>query len=289
LRIGSRRSRIVAAVVGGGILCGAAAVLIFLLLTDLGRARWYLNTCSYVYTAATGSGAPPPSGFTGTWRQWWINGMLMAEFEVRDGVPHGRHVSWTDDGTKSSEGLYAAGKKTGQWIHYHSNGCKYAELSYKEGMMHGIKKVWDRCGRVEEFVWMYNGWRVISLDTAGIPADFTGIWRRVGLEGGPEEIEIHNGRMDGCFSSWYKNGHRFAEGHLRDGVPDGILVRWRADGTKKAEASYVNGMQHGRETTWDARGRLIESRWWYEGRAVSEEQFRELSARTGQPATGAAD
>ena len=261
-----------------GILLTTAAIGV-LILTSFGRAQWYLNTRSYLWTAGHGIGAPPPSSFSGTWKQWWLNGALMAEFEVVEGVRHGAYVSWDDHGHKRQEGSYVEGRRHGLWVMYHDNGRKASEIPYKEDMEHGSVKEWDELGNLESSIWKHNGNWVISVDAAGIPANFTGLWKRTGLEGGPEELGVRQGRLDGHFSSWYKSGRRFAEGYLKDGVPDGILTMWNEDGSMRCEAGYASGLQYGMETTWGHGGKVISRCWWYKGQRVSEKQFKEATGR----------
>lgn len=270
----SRKSKIKLAAVG---LFVIVSMLGSLILADFGHARWFLRIHSYVYTAVKTVPCPPPSDYTGVWKQYWINGAPQAEFQVQDGVKCGKYLSWYDNGVKCAEGSYADGRRNGEWIQYHANGRKWLEPSYKQGREHGFIKEWDFTGHLESFIWKHNGYPVISMDTRGIPADFTGIWERKGLHGGPEEIGIKAGVLHGRFVAWYNNGRKAAEGFFRDGVPDGLMTLWYEDGRKMHEASYNDGVQHGNERSWGYHGKLIRCAWWYEGRPLSEEHFKQLT------------
>jgi hypothetical protein len=116
------------------------------------------DTPNYLYTVITGRDPKIPSDFTGTWRTWMVLGGVAEEFEVREGVRHGKYVSYYEFGQKMVEGFYKKGKEDGKWISYHRNGQKNRECFWKDGQENGRIMEWDDKGNLLSVTWKYEGW-----------------------------------------------------------------------------------------------------------------------------------
>ncbi len=75
-----------------------------------------------------------------------------------------------------------------------------------------------------------------------------------GMKQGPWEIysdsvliskgSFVNGKPDGLWTSWYKNGQMKEEGHYKKGVKNGMWVEWYQDGEIMWKGEWENGTRH---------------------------------------------
>jgi antitoxin component YwqK of YwqJK toxin-antitoxin module len=77
---------------------------------------------------------------------FYPDGSLRMEGEYKEGLKHGRWVSFYNNGNNWSEGYYQLGINHGKTITWHENGKKYYEGFYQEGKRSGVWKFWDENG-----------------------------------------------------------------------------------------------------------------------------------------------
>ena len=56
-----------------------------------------------------------------------------------------------------------------------------------------------------------------------------------------DESTYKDGELNGLVTSWYKNGQKKGEGFYKDGEPDGLITSWYKNGRKKNEYIFQNG------------------------------------------------
>ena len=259
------------------------------LIVGFGRAHWCVYTRSLFLTILTTDDPDKPPYFTGTWKKWRSDGTLKERLEVREGIPHGRFISWHEEGPKASEGLYKNGKMHGNLSCWYHNGQKRLESFYKDGVEHGIVSVWDYDGSLISVIWKYDGWDVLTLEgsDSDIPSDFTGTWNTRRADGSvKEQIEVEHGVRHGRFVTWHEDGTKASEGYYKDGKPHGKLTLWYPDGHKRNETFYKEGFEHGKVTMWDFHGNLLSVSYKYEDQPVSKEEFERLSTSGGKSTEG---
>jgi antitoxin component YwqK of YwqJK toxin-antitoxin module len=61
-------------------------------------------------------------------------------------IRHGQFVSYHENGSVASEGLYEHGKEHGVWRDYHPNGQLAAEGEYANGTESGVWLYWSASG-----------------------------------------------------------------------------------------------------------------------------------------------
>ena len=64
---------------------------------------------------------------------------------------------------------------------------------------------------------------------------------------------VTNGKINGKWTSWYKNGQKYREEHYKDGIPDGLWTKWYENGQKSGEKTYKDG-ERGYWTEWYQNG-----------------------------------
>ena len=76
---------------------------------------------------------------------------------------------------------------------------------------------------------------------------------------------IKDGKKEGKWISWYKNGKKESEGTFKDGKKDGKWTDWYENGQKKEEETYKDGVKDGLFTDWYENGKKyitrMEKRW----------------------------
>jgi len=66
---------------------------------------------------------------------------------------------------------------------------------------------------------------------------------------------FRDGRPDGHWTTWYRDGSKAGEADFRDGRPVGPFTTWHATGQKSADGRFGNGGAEGEFTLWDRAGR----------------------------------
>jgi len=66
--------------------------------------------------------------------------------------------------------------------------------------------------------------------------------------------KLKNGKLDGKWTTWYKNGQIMEEYNVKDNKPDGKLTFWHENGQIKLETNFKNGNEDGKRTIWYENG-----------------------------------
>jgi len=112
---------------------------------------------SWIVLTLAGNGSDIPSDFTGTWKTRRADGSVKEQCEVRQGVRHGRFITWHEEEPKASEGFYKNGKPHGKLVLWYTDGRKRDETFYRDGVEHGKVREWDFHGNLLSVTWKYEG------------------------------------------------------------------------------------------------------------------------------------
>ena len=77
---------------------------------------------------------------------YYDNGMVMMEGEMKDGVRNGEWVSYFLDGKVQSSGFFENDVRTGKSLVYYENGNLWMDGSYKNGKKSGLWIYYDEQG-----------------------------------------------------------------------------------------------------------------------------------------------
>jgi antitoxin component YwqK of YwqJK toxin-antitoxin module len=109
----------------------------------------------------------PPSGYTGTWVTKYPTGEKQSDVAYKNGVLHGKSVSWFKNGHKRSEFHNVEGQAEGKYTFWYENGQKKEEGFYKRNpnfgdgaCYHGKVTEWDDRGSIVSIIHYKNGERV---------------------------------------------------------------------------------------------------------------------------------
>jgi len=68
------------------------------------------------------------------------------------------------------------------------------------------------------------------------------------------EKHYKDGKIDGFFTIWHKNGKKHYKTHFKADKKDGPSAAWYPNGEKRYEKNYKHGREHGRFTIWYQNG-----------------------------------
>jgi len=97
----------------------------------------------------------------GILREWYENGELYLEFNMKNGIKNGFCKKWYDNGQIEILYHYSRGKLEGKQEKWYSNGVQRGEWNYQEDKLHGLSKEWDSDGKIKS-IKIYNHDTLIS-------------------------------------------------------------------------------------------------------------------------------
>ena len=84
--------------------------------------------------------------YTGDYREYYENGTLKLEIQIKDGVPEGAYVVYFENRKPKEIRSYKEGKLHGLWRSYDISGQLISEAEYKNDRKHGTWRIWDEKG-----------------------------------------------------------------------------------------------------------------------------------------------
>jgi antitoxin component YwqK of YwqJK toxin-antitoxin module len=187
------------------------------------------------------------------------NGQKLAEgYVLEDGTRMGRWTRWYGNGQKQSEGVYEDGKLEGTWTEWWANGEKWRETQFEQGENVGGQDFEPPGERknIENFVDTYElgKKRFEGALKNGKPEGFWTYWHRNGQK--YYQGALRNGKPDGPWTVWYLDGQKQFDGVLVNGEPEGTWTYWHDNGQKKSEVRYKNGKEEGLWSYWHRSGAI---------------------------------
>ena len=217
----------------------------------------------------------------------------LGTIEWKDGLEHGKMITFRPNGEKHTESDYKDGKLNGSRTvfdyggnvssrHSYKDGEKHGDFedieanqtgTYKNGMLHGklIRRFLN--GKIESVKHYVNneeqGIREQYYDTGEL--QHTAEMKDGNLDGAVKFYH-RNGKLKstgnfninrkhGMFTTWNENGQKISEGNWKDGMEDGLHTDWHPDGTKSVETTWRNGEMHGMRTEWHPNGKMSWDGW----------------------------
>lgn len=158
----------------------------------------------------------------------------------------GVHKEFFSNGKPFVEGQYDMGRPTGKWTYYHENGAVAKEVEYVDGRPNGEVLIRDESGKVLNKRTYKDGLR-------------HGAWVNYNLENEEPLLEQNyaEGKPEGLWRTWFKNGQLRQEISFKDGVRDGAAKEWTSSGQPRVEANFREGKQHGVTTVWRRGGEVL--------------------------------
>jgi len=86
--------------------------------------------------------------------------------------------------------------------------------------------------------------------------------------------KLKNGKMDGKWISWYKNGQKEMEGNVNSVLSEGTFIYWHKEGEKWKEENITNGGKDNKITYW-INGNKSEEKYFEGDTLVKRHTWRE--------------
>ena len=101
----------------------------------------------------------------GLLREWYNNGHIYLEFEMKDGIKNGLCKKWYEDGQIQMIYNYKKGKLHGNQKRWYENGQLKAEWNYLNDKQDGILKEWHEDGNIKTIKKFINGNFIETLES----------------------------------------------------------------------------------------------------------------------------
>ena len=177
---------------------------------------------------------------------WYEDGKKEIEATYINGMKDGLITEWYANGYKRSETSYVADKKEGKESLWYENGVIRQEAEYQQGNKHGISKEWYSNGSMKDSI-MYS-MNIIVDGTYNLYSETGQIERERSYSGGQlnkERIFLKRILKDGDYyeniQDIYYIGGEKVSGILKNGKKDGSWTVWSKDGQKISEEKYIDG------------------------------------------------
>jgi antitoxin component YwqK of YwqJK toxin-antitoxin module len=99
------------------------------------------------------------------------------------------------------------------------------------------------------------------------------VWYKNGQK--EEEGTYKDGKRDGLYTEWYENGQKKKEGTSKDGERDGLWTWWYEDGQKRSEGPYKDGKPDGLHVQWYENGKKRGEGTFKDGKIISQKEWNE--------------
>jgi len=186
--------------------------------------------------------------FDGKWTFWKENGQKDYESNYKDGKEYGkRTISWHKNGQIKIEGTFKDGKKDGEWTEWHSKVHNKTQQYYNK-----LRKLLREDKLYKRILMLKEKQHVeISFKSEDLKKEA----QKVIKENFPNLIIVEGSELEFEFtlkipSSAYKK----EEGYFIDGKKDGKWTEWNKDGQKQSEENYKDGKLGAESSKWDENG-----------------------------------
>ena len=110
----------------------------------------------------------------------------------------------------------------------------------------------------------------VPKETDGRPQSWPGlqlgfpppIWYKPSNYHGGKKYEANykDGKKDGLWLMWHKNGQKMVEGKMKNGKWEELVNVWHKNGQKREEINYKNGKPvEGSEKFWNSKGEPVDT------------------------------
>jgi antitoxin component YwqK of YwqJK toxin-antitoxin module len=194
----------------------------------------------------------------GEYLEYDENGALIGRISYRNDVLHGPIFGYFPDGKIKHRGKYVEGKMVGPSTHYHPDGTLQHSGDYVDGKPLGWHTEYHPNGKVRQKVFndeqnvrrSYATWNDQGIQTVQWQWDGQGReqgdfkeWYKNGQL--KEQKTYKDGKLEGSLRTWYDNGQMNTSVAYRDDLTQGIGRFWAQDGSLTLECHYESGERQG--------------------------------------------
>jgi uncharacterized protein len=182
---------------------------------------------------------------TGYFRQYYKNGKLRVENELKDDFINGKGKSFFPDGTINGETVYKNSKAEGSQKIYHENNAVKYDATFVNDLLQGKLTEYYPDGKLRYEADYKEGKRVT-----------TALYY---YTNGNKEAEYNfiDNKKSGPFTTYYSNGQVYQKGTYKDENVIGKSTTWYKNGQMSAEEEYdEEGKLTGIQKLYDEDGKM---------------------------------
>lgn len=182
----------------------------------------------------------------GVFKYYYIDGALKSIVKFSNSGILARSISFWENGRVMSKGNYIKQEKDSTWIYYDQYGYLNMVEQYSQGKL--------------------NGWRVTYYRLAR------------GEKESPvlEQAYFKDGKMDGEWKKFYRNGNLEVKGKFENGKRTGIFEYFHPNEKRKLTENYKNGKKHGYIVYFDESGEVLKRDFYWEGNPLKGEMRKKF-------------
>ncbi|QVW24564.1 toxin-antitoxin system YwqK family antitoxin [Pseudomonas hormoni] len=172
-------------------------------------------------------------------------GALIGRISYQNDVLHGPILGYYPDGRIKHRGQYVEGKMVGPNTHYHPDGSLEHSGEYVDSKPLGWHTQYHPNGKVRQKV--FNDEQNVQRSYA--------TWNDQGIQTVQWQWD-EQGREQGDFKEWHKNGQLKEQKTYKDGKLEGALRTWYDDGQMNTSVEYKDNLTQGPGRFWAQDGSL---------------------------------
>lgn len=209
----------------------------------------------------------------GTWIEFYTNGNKKTEYNYINDVLHGYHREYDVDGKMLTEQRYVNGElyvpelaqeeeivlKAEIKKAYYPDGKIKFEGAFLEDKPVGIHKEYDEQGHVKIAKEYTSEGEFLGQGLFDNNGKRTGLWKLYDDFNSYYfgEGNYVDGKQDGKWIFYYKNGNVELEGYYSEGKPDREWIWTYENGATKRKENFIYGKREGEYAEYDSVGNLI--------------------------------
>ncbi len=221
--------------------------------------------------------------FDSIFRGYYLDGSLMVEWHLKNGLPHGTYTLMNPNQTINTKHEYVNGFSTGVWVQNDNFGAPQNEYGIDSILPNGDVYSWEKdyqYGKLQSFVHKQNkepyGIQTYYFQNGNISSQFymnkgkqvgvslnyfengimnqrtyydslgkqTGVFERYHQNGKlNEKYEFERGKKTGAYYMWHSNGKLFKTGYFKNDIADSIWNTYDSNGVFINAFIYENGIK----------------------------------------------
>ncbi len=238
----------------------------------------------------------------GLWKTFYPNGMIKEEFSYRHGKLDGYYKQYDRDGNLESIRKYIEDeliKDSDELVEYEIRRDYYPDMrvkiegSYRDGVADGVRKEFNPDGTLR-IVYIIDMGRLIGSGILDEQGKKQGFWKEYFKEGGMKsEGNYKDGVRTGEWIFYFPTGRIEQKGFFNEkGREHGKWTWYYADGTLRREESCTNGLKNGEMVEYNEQGKPIargiyvddeeDGEWYYQEEGYRQEGTYIMGERDGE-------
>ena len=200
----------------------------------------------------------------GTYETWRADGTRSSLGKCAEGRRVGRWDSFHENGKLVESGVYVKGLESGLWTEWSESGQKVGEVHYREGVLQGVSRTWTPERSWRDSFKSPRGYRLTKPNETRSPplreegtyvdGEEHGAWKYYDVAGRLRLVKTFRDGAQHGVTTRYMEGVKFEDSPYDDDVIHGKVVRYDDAGRVMGTTDHVYGQVHGEQTWFHPNG-----------------------------------